>query len=65
DLENQKQTEAETKWLLPHFPVVKPERTTTKVRVVFDASTNHKGLSLNDNIMKGINETGYLLKNSN
>ena len=25
-------------WLLPHFPVVRPDKSTTKVRIVFDAS---------------------------
>ena len=26
------------KWYLPHFPVIRMDRTTTKTRVVFDAS---------------------------
>jgi len=37
-----------TKWLLPHFPIVKPDRMTTKMRIVFDASAKYQGVSLND-----------------
>ena len=40
-------------WLLPHFPVVKEERVTTKVRVVFDAAMKQEGKSLNDAIRPG------------
>ena len=42
-----------TKWFLPHFPVVKTDRVTTKVRVVFDASARCDGISLNDAIHSG------------
>lgn len=34
------------KWYLPHFPVVRPDRTTTKTRIVFDASAKFEGVSL-------------------
>ena len=40
-------------WYLPHFPVVKPGRSTTKVRIVFDASAKCQGTSLNDAIHEG------------
>ena len=40
-------------WLLPHFPVFRPERQTTKTRIVFDASAKHKEVSLNDEILPG------------
>ena len=40
-------------WLLPHFPVVRPERTSTKVRVVFDGSTPFEGKSLNTEALPG------------
>ena len=41
------------KWYLPHFPVVRMDRTTTKTRVVFDASAKCNGVSLNDLIYHG------------
>ena len=41
------------KWYLPHFPVVRPDRTTTKTRIVFDASAKFEGVSLNDAIYQG------------
>ena len=37
------QSEVEKQWFLPHFPVVKEDRVTTKVRVVFDAAAKHDG----------------------
>ena len=41
------------KWYLPHFPIVRMDRTTTKTRVVFDASARYNGISLNDFIYHG------------
>jgi hypothetical protein len=41
------------KWYLPHFPVVRMNRATTKVRIVFDASAKTDGISLNDRISQG------------
>ncbi|XP_033116625.1 uncharacterized protein LOC117116658 [Anneissia japonica] len=43
----------EQQWFLPHFPVVKLDRETTKVRVVYDASASYRGVSLNDVIHNG------------
>ena len=43
----------ETRWYLPHFPVVDLDRATTKVRIVFDGSVKNEGLSLNDTIHQG------------
>ncbi|XP_067676275.1 uncharacterized protein [Haliotis asinina] len=40
-------------WYLPHLPVVRPDRETTKVRIVFDASAKCEGVSLNDTIHQG------------
>ena len=41
------------KWYLPHFPIVRPDRTTTKTRIVLDASAKFEGVSLNDAIHLG------------
>ena len=40
-------------WFIPHFPVLRPDKSTTKVRIVFDASAKHDGISLNDAIEQG------------
>ena len=45
--------DSEKQWFLPHFPVVKPDRSTTKIRIVFDASAKCQGISLNDAIHQG------------
>ena len=47
------QSEVEKQWFLSHFPVVKEDRVTTKVCVVFDAAAKHHGKSLNDAIWPG------------
>ena len=41
------------RWFLPHIPIVRPDRTTTKTRIVFDASARYQGVSLNDVICQG------------
>lgn len=40
-------------WYLPHFPVIRMNRETTKVRIVFDASAKCDNISLNDVIFTG------------
>jgi hypothetical protein len=35
-------------WYLPHFAVIREDRSTTKIRPVFDGSAKFKGFSLND-----------------
>lgn len=42
-----------SKWYLPHFPVIRPDKDTTKTRIVFDASAKCEGVSLNDTIHQG------------
>ena len=42
-----------SKWFLPHFPVLRPDKETTKTRIVFDAAANVDGTSLNDQIYQG------------
>ena len=39
-------------WYLPHFPVLCPDKPTTKTRIVF-ASAKENGVSLNDEIHQG------------
>ena len=38
---------------VPHFPIIKEDRTTSKVRLVFDAAAKYNGKSLNDRIYPG------------
>ncbi len=45
--------QVKSKWYLPHFPVVRPDKDTTKTRIVFDASATFDGVSLNDTIHQG------------
>ena len=40
-------------WYLPHFPICRPDKQTTKLRIVFDASAKEDGQSLNDMIHQG------------
>lgn len=46
-------TNEPNQWFLPHFAVIKKERTTTKTRIVFDAAAKDRGKSLNDAIRAG------------
>ena len=50
--------EEKSQWLLPHFLVIKTDRQTTKIRVVFDAAAKNTMGCLNDHI-----ETGPKLQN--
>ena len=40
-------------WNLPHFPIIREDRETTKVRIVFDSAASCKGTSLNDTMLTG------------
>lgn len=40
-------------WYLPHFPVIRPDKETTKVRIVFDGAAKFNGQSINDAIYQG------------
>ena len=42
-----------SKWYLPHFPVIRLDKETTKTRIVFDASAKYEDVSLNDVINQG------------
>ena len=39
---------------LPDFPVVRADRTTTKTRIVFDASAKFRGKSFNSEALSGL-----------
>ena len=45
--------EPASEWFLPQFPVVRPEKSTTKVRIVFDGSVQQDGKSLNTESLPG------------
>lgn len=45
--------QSKSKWYLPHFPVLRPDKDTRKTRIVFDASASCHGVSLNDVIHHG------------
>lgn len=40
-------------WYLPHFPVIRMDKTTTKVHIVFYCSAKTDGVLLNDAICVG------------
>nr|XP_047141349.1 uncharacterized protein LOC124816272 [Hydra vulgaris] len=40
-------------WYLPHFPILRPDKSTAKVRIVFDGSAKYNGKSNNDVIYQG------------
>ena len=40
-------------WYLPHFPVIRMDKTTTKVHIVIYCSAKTDGVSLNDAICVG------------
>lgn len=42
-----------SKWHLRHFPVLHPDKGTTKTKIVFDASAKYNGQSLNNVIHQG------------
>jgi len=42
-----------SEWFLLHFLVVHPEKSTTKVRIVFDGSAQQGGTSLNSELLPG------------
>ena len=50
---NLESTDAPAAWYLPHFPIVRMDKPSTKVRIVFDCSAKCDGVSLNDVIHPG------------
>ena len=49
------ETREDNTWFLPHFPVIRMQKETSKVRIIFDASASYQGISLNDTIDQGPN----------
>lgn len=45
--------DVETKWYLPPFPAIRPEKQATKCRLVFYLSAIYESVSLNDFIYQG------------
>ena len=43
----------ENAFYIPHFPIVKEEKVSSKVRIVFDAAAKYNGMSLNDRLYAG------------
>ena len=41
-------------WYLPHFPVVREDKETTKVRIVYDSAARYGGMSLNNTMLPGL-----------
>ena len=50
---NLESKDAPAAWYLPHFPIVRMDKPSTKVRIVFDCSAKCDGVSLNDVIHSG------------
>ena len=44
--------DVQSTWYLPHFSLIRPDRTTTKTRIVFDASASCQSVSLNQIIQQ-------------
>jgi len=40
-------------WYLPHFAVIREDKQTTKVRIVYDSAATHEGTSLNEKMFTG------------
>ncbi|XP_064624611.1 uncharacterized protein LOC135486058 [Lineus longissimus] len=53
---------SEKGWYLPHFAIVKKDKETTKVRIVYDAAAMFEGTSLNDEMLPGPNLRNDIVK---
>lgn len=52
-MEHPESSEGERTHYLPHHAVIHQDKTTTKLRIVYDASSKEDGLSLNDCLHTG------------
>ena len=51
--QEEKEKKPDQAWYLSHFPVLRPDKSTTKTRIVFYASAKFKAVSLNDIVLQG------------
>ena len=51
--EHRVEVDGDDQWYLPHFPVVRSDKTTSKVRIVYDAAARWDGACLNDQMHCG------------
>ena len=58
--ENEVGKKSSTHWYLPHHPVTSPTKP-GKLRIVFDAATDHEGTSLYKNLLSGPDITKRLV----
>ena len=56
------QQDGDDQWYLPHFPVVRDDKETTKVRVVYDGSVKSNGHCLNAEMHSGPNMIADLVQ---
>ncbi|XP_065182353.1 uncharacterized protein LOC135813062 [Sycon ciliatum] len=47
------EADGDDQWFLPHFAIVRDDKATTKVRVVFDAAAKYDGTSINECMYAG------------
>ena len=53
DMKSDNEGPSEKSWFLPNFQIVRPDKSAIKVRIVFDASAKHEGMSFNDILHQG------------
>ncbi|XP_043230765.1 uncharacterized protein LOC122386050 [Amphibalanus amphitrite] len=49
----QRSDSGKKEWFLPHFPVIREDKASTKIRIVYDAAAQFRGRSLNSQLLPG------------
>ncbi|XP_043234149.1 uncharacterized protein LOC122387766 [Amphibalanus amphitrite] len=49
----QRSNSGEDEWFLPHFPVIREDKASSKIRIVYDAAAKSEGISLNSQLLPG------------